>query len=131
MTTRQGETPLGRNVDSYQCIPFTERVRHDPAFGFRSRGRSAVGRYGMRLLAAALVLASTSALAAPPPCPQLRIIVPFSAGGASDFAARVLVDPLGSALKKQIVVENRAGATGNIGTAIVAKSDPDGCTLGI
>lgn len=85
----------------------------------------------MRLIAAVLALASTSAFAAPPPCPQLRIIVPFSAGGASDFAARILVDPLGAALKKQIVVENRAGATGNIGTAIVARSDPDGCTLGI
>ena len=44
------------------------------------------------------------------------------------MAARVIVDPLGAALSRQIVVENRAGATGNIGTAIVAKSAPDGCT---
>lgn len=77
---------------------------------------------------ASMALASTFAHAASPPCGQLRIIVPFSAGGATDFAARVISDPLGSALKKQIVIENRAGATGNIGTAIVAKSAPDGCS---
>lgn len=77
---------------------------------------------------AAMVFASSLSLAAPPPCPQLRIIVPFSPGGATDVAARVIVDPLGAAIGKQIVVENRAGATGNIGTAIVAKSAPDGCS---
>ena len=81
------------------------------------------------VFSASMALASTCALAQPPPCPQLRIVVPFSAGGATDFAARVIVDPLGSAFNKSIVIENRAGATGNIGTAIVAKSAPDGCTF--
>lgn len=84
-------------------------------------------RFGLSL--AALLVGSTAALAEPPPCPQLKIIVPFSAGGATDVAARIIADPLGAALKKTVVIENRAGATGNIGTAIVAKAAPDGCTF--
>jgi len=59
----------------------------------------------------------------------MRIIVPFPAGGATDAAARIVAEPLAVALKKTIVVENRAGATDNIGTALVAKSPADGCTL--
>ncbi len=82
----------------------------------------------MAAFVATLVLATTGVHAASPPCAQLRIIVPFSPGGATDVAARIIVEPLGAALQKLIVVENRAGATGNIGTAIVAKSAPDGCT---
>jgi tripartite-type tricarboxylate transporter receptor subunit TctC len=72
-----------------------------------------------------------SAFADAPPCAQIKIIVPFSAGGASDLTARLVAEPLGKALKKTIVIENKVGATGNIGTAIVAKSTPDGCTLGV
>ena len=83
----------------------------------------------LRLLAAVACLASAPVHAEPPPCAQLKIIVPFSPGGATDVAARVIVDPLGSAFNKTVVIENRAGATGNIGTAIVAKSAPDGCTF--
>jgi tripartite-type tricarboxylate transporter receptor subunit TctC len=78
---------------------------------------------------AALCLSSIGALAEAPPCPQIRIIVPFTAGGATDITARIVADPLGHALKKTIVIENRLGATGNIGTAFVAKAPADGCTL--
>ncbi len=81
------------------------------------------------LAGAAVCLASVPALAAAPPCSQIRIIVPFSAGGASDITARVVADPLAKALDKVVVVENRVGATGNIGTAMVARSAADGCTL--
>jgi tripartite-type tricarboxylate transporter receptor subunit TctC len=76
---------------------------------------------------AALLVSAAAVRAEPPPCPQLRIIVPFSAGGATDVSARIIADPLGKAVNRTIVIENRAGATGNIGTAIVAKSPPDGC----
>ena len=78
-----------------------------------------------------MCLGGAGAFAEAPPCPQIKIIVPFSAGGASDLTARVVADPLGKALKKTIVIENKVGATGNIGTAVVAKSTPDGCTLGV
>jgi tripartite-type tricarboxylate transporter receptor subunit TctC len=80
-------------------------------------------------IAAVLALSAGGALADAPPCSQMRIIVPFSAGGATDVAARVVAEPLGQALKKTIVIENRLGATGNLGTAFVAKSPADGCTL--
>ena len=80
------------------------------------RGRSSsciMMRMGM--IVAALVLGSGGALAEAPPCPQIKIIVPFSAGGASDLVARIVAEPLGAALKKTVVIENRVGATGNIG----------------
>jgi tripartite-type tricarboxylate transporter receptor subunit TctC len=80
---------------------------------------------------AAVCLGSVSALAGAPPCPQIKIIVPFSAGGASDLTARIVAEPLGKALSRTIVIENKVGATGNIGTAVVAKSPPDGCTIGV
>jgi tripartite-type tricarboxylate transporter receptor subunit TctC len=79
----------------------------------------------------AVCLGSGGAFADAPPCPQIKIIVPFSAGGASDLTARLVGDPLGKALSKTVVIENKVGATGNIGTAVLAKSMPDGCTLGV
>jgi tripartite-type tricarboxylate transporter receptor subunit TctC len=78
---------------------------------------------------AAVCLGSFSAFAEAPPCPTIKIIVPYSAGGASDQTGRLVAESLGPALKKTVVIENRVGATGNIGTKIVTKSAPDGCTL--
>ncbi len=57
------------------------------------------------------------------------MIVPFPAGGPTDVMTRVLADKLGQALGQVVVVENRAGAGGSIGTDLVAKSAPDGYTL--
>jgi len=73
-------------------------------------------------------------LASPPAFAQLsskpiRIIVPFAPAGSSDVLARVLQGPLQQELKQNVIVENRAGAGTNIGTAEVARSDPDGYTL--
>jgi tripartite-type tricarboxylate transporter receptor subunit TctC len=59
----------------------------------------------------------------------IRAIVPFGPGSTIDIIGRVVLDPLSSALGQTIVVENRGGAGGSIGSAIVAKSDPDGYTL--
>jgi tripartite-type tricarboxylate transporter receptor subunit TctC len=63
------------------------------------------------------------------PSRPVKIIVPFPAGGPSDFTARLLADRLGSSLKQAFVVENRPGASGNIGTDAIAKAEPDGYTL--
>jgi tripartite-type tricarboxylate transporter receptor subunit TctC len=63
------------------------------------------------------------------PCSQVRLVVPYPAGGATDVAARVVAERLDTAFKKPFVVENRAGATGNIGTVAVVNAPPDGCTL--
>ena len=58
-----------------------------------------------------------------------RIVVPFTAGGTQDLIARSINAELGAALGKSVIVENRAGAGGTIGTGYVAKSAPDGQTL--
>jgi len=63
------------------------------------------------------------------PVRAVRLIVPFAAGGVTDTSARVIADRLGVRLGHQVVVENRPGASGNIGTEQVARSAPDGHTL--
>jgi len=60
---------------------------------------------------------------------QVRLVVPFPAGGPTDIVARPLAQMLGEALKATIVVDNRGGAGGSVGADAVAKSSPDGATL--
>lgn len=59
----------------------------------------------------------------------MRTIVPYAPGGTSDILARTLAVRVAESLGQQIVVENRPGANGVLGTDLVAKSTPDGCTL--
>ena len=61
----------------------------------------------------------------------IRLVVPFPAGSSTDIVARIIAQKLGQRLGQQIVVENRAGASGNIGVDAVAKAAPDGYTIGI
>lgn len=63
------------------------------------------------------------------PAKTIRIIVPVTTGGPSDLVARILADRLAAALGKPVVIENRPGASMVVGSAVVAKSDPDGHTL--
>jgi tripartite-type tricarboxylate transporter receptor subunit TctC len=77
---------------------------------------------------AALTLSSVCAMADYPDRP-LRIIVPFAAGGATDVIARTVAQAMSTRLGQTIVVENKAGANGNIGGASAARSEPDGYTL--
>jgi tripartite-type tricarboxylate transporter receptor subunit TctC len=59
----------------------------------------------------------------------IRIVVPFQAGGSTDFLARALGQKLGERLHQPVVIENKPGANGTLGGAFVAKSAPDGLTL--
>jgi tripartite-type tricarboxylate transporter receptor subunit TctC len=79
--------------------------------------------------AAALPAVSRMALAQAYPSRPVRIIVGFPAGGATDIQARLMGQWLSERLGQQFVVENRAGASGNIGTEAVAKAPADGYTL--
>ena len=63
------------------------------------------------------------------PTQTIRMIVPFAPGGASDFAARLLQPGMSEFLGKQIVIENRAGAAGNVGMDVAARATPDGYTI--
>lgn len=85
--------------------------------------------YAIGLLVLGLAGLPQAASAAGFPDRPVRIIVPFAPGGASDLIARVLSAPLQQELGQPVVVENHAGANGNIGINYVAKSDPDGYTL--
>ena len=59
----------------------------------------------------------------------IRMVVPYAAGGTADILARIVGQKLSEAWGQQVVVDNRGGANGNIGSDIVAKSDPDGYTM--
>lgn len=63
------------------------------------------------------------------PAKTIRIVVPYSPGGSSDIIARAISQALSEALKQPVIVENKAGANGNLGADFVAKSTPDGYTL--
>ncbi|MBB5215010.1 Bug family tripartite tricarboxylate transporter substrate binding protein [Parapusillimonas granuli] len=63
------------------------------------------------------------------PSRPIRLIVPFAPGGVTDTGARLVADKLGQRLGKQVIVDNKPGASGNIGTHMAAQAEPDGYTL--
>jgi tripartite-type tricarboxylate transporter receptor subunit TctC len=81
------------------------------------------------LLPAALALVPAVAAAQAFPTKPIRLIVPFPPGGGTDISARILAKALAEGPGWQLVVENRPGATGRIGTELAAKATPDGYTL--
>ena len=91
----------------------------------------AVRRAALICGAALLLPAAGTALAqtAPFPVKPIRWIVPYPPGGTSDFLARLIGQKLTEAWKQPVLVDNRAGANGNIGTEAVAKAPPDGYTM--
>jgi tripartite-type tricarboxylate transporter receptor subunit TctC len=69
------------------------------------------------------------ALAGVYPSKPIRLVVPYPPGGGTDVIARILQEPLSQALGQQVIIENKGGAGGSVGTDIVAKANPDGYTM--
>ncbi len=89
-----------------------------------------MSRLTPKIIAATLVTAiSSTALAADFPSRPLRMIVPFSPGGASDLVGRIIQPALADRFGQQIVIDNRPGAAGNIGVETAARANPDGYTF--
>lgn len=76
-------------------------------------------------------LFASTAMAQTYPDRPIKLIVPYAAGGSADIAARMVTDAWGKALGGTVIVENKGGAGGNLGVDVVAKSAPDGYTLGL
>ena len=75
---------------------------------------------------AAGLLAAAAAAAQTYPVRTIRVIVPYAAGGNTDFTARAVATRLSEVLGQQVVVENRPGGATNIGSELVARAAPDG-----
>jgi len=82
-----------------------------------------------RVIAALFALLALPVAAQSYPAKTVRIVVPFPAGGSTDILARVAAENLNKSYGQVFIVDNRPGATGTIGGAIVASSAPDGYTL--
>jgi tripartite-type tricarboxylate transporter receptor subunit TctC len=91
--------------------------------------RSAIGRLCLLGFGAILLTFAGAAQAQTYPSKPIKLIVPWPPGGGVDTAARMISQPLSERLGQPIVVENRPGAAGNIGTALAAREKPDGYTL--
>jgi tripartite-type tricarboxylate transporter receptor subunit TctC len=87
------------------------------------------GLAALALACGVVAAASDRALADSYPSQMVTLVVPYSAGTGIDIAARMLADKMQQRLKQPVIVENRVGAAGNIGSAAVAKANPDGYTL--
>src|SRR5829696_7455736 len=109
----------------------------EPADSTASHRENSV-KPSIRTLAAAIAVVATAAAShaqstAPAPWPSkpIRMIVTFPPGGSADATVRIVAPKLGERLGQQVVVDNRPGAGGNIGLTALAKSDPDGYTIGV
>ena len=113
------------SVQRYSLLPQIRRVRKER----HCRARKSVIIVRIMMLGLLSVGAGGHAFAQGYPSKPVRLVVPFPAGGTVDLMARYFGQKLTDTWKQQVIVENRAGAGGNIGANLVAKSAPDAHTL--
>jgi len=88
-----------------------------------------LNRRGFVAAAAGLSLAPALVRAQDFPAKQVRVVVPYPAGGGTDIVARLIVPRLAERWKQTVIIDNKGGASGILGSEIVARSAPDGYTL--
>ncbi len=92
--------------------------------------KSTLGTALVAATCAGLALGASSAAAQTAyPAKPIRLVVPFAVGGVTDTSGRLIAEQLSKRLGQQVVVDNKPGASGNIGTQMVATAEPDGYTL--
>ena len=87
--------------------------------------RGLLGLTALALLGSVTMAAAQDAF----PTRPVSLVIPFPAGGSTDLVGRIVAEKMSSLLGQQIVVDNRGGAGGNVGSAVVAKAEPDGYTI--
>lgn len=116
--------------DTKQCV-----LLNEPLKGMVSERQAAIARYGVRVmtgvLLAVLTLGAEAYAQASPSYPNrpIRLLVPMAAGAGTDIGARILSTKLAESMLQQVVVDNRAGASGIVGAELAARAAPDGHTL--
>jgi tripartite-type tricarboxylate transporter receptor subunit TctC len=126
MTKKKGGQPALQAQETE-----VKTITRNAALKNKNGQSSLTGAFALSLVGFAIALGSGSAARAQTadwPTKPVRIIVPYSPGGGTDIISRRLAQGLGPVLKQNVIVENKPGANGIIGTDIVAKSEPDGHT---